>query len=826
MSKYSSYILYLLLTIFVVLLSINGFGPLKSLQISIDDLVSRMTAEEGTRDKIVIVAIDGPSFDKYGSWPWNHDLIGDLASAVSSGKPNTIVLDVELYEDASQDSAGHTKVLTDQLSWIDKVIIPYDIAQTSYRIGKTNNPKYLFNNSIQVENPVGLLDESSTLLARKVFLPAEKILRAKPSLGFEYAMPDNDRILRHQQLVMHYDGYYYPSISLIAAARFLNVDPDKITVVEGTEIKIGGERSIPINDKSELLIRFAPEFSFTIYSAAEVLSDGFQLSLLKDKLVLITVNDISLVQQFKTPVNEELSRYLVKANVIENIINKNFIEKKTDFAGLELLLLFLIGGICSFYLPQLTLTYRMIVLAIGFVILANVSYFMVSSYNTMIETVFFAAELFLFMLAAPVLDSKLILGHEQSSTRTKSKTKIPKAKLDKSSFEKDVEVAVREIKSSKDYQENLITAYIDEDRKEKRRDKKKESPSELHDHQAINIDDENNNDTKHASEAAGENEKTSVFASDSNEQPSDGLDFSEDSDSDPISDGIEKMNDSPVPTELTKLGRYQVTGTLGKGAMGHVYKGTDPAIDRPLALKTIRLDFVNDPKEMEDLKERLFREARAAGKLSHPNIVTIYDVGSEGTLQYIAMEYLEGQTLEQLIKKKTKFNFKIIAKITMQICNALQYAHDRNIVHRDIKPANIMIMKGYKIKIMDYGIARIDSSSMTKTGIAMGTPNYISPEQLQGLAVDSRADLFSLGVVLYELLLGKRPFKGENITSLIYSILNKDPEIPSSVVPQMPLLFDQIIDRALKKIPADRYQSADDMAADLNELVEAFAHSR
>jgi len=152
------------------------------------------------------------------------------------------------------------------------------------------------------------------------------------------------------------------------------------------------------------------------------------------------------------------------------------------------------------------------------------------------------------------------------------------------------------------------------------------------------------------------------------------------------------------------------------------------------------------------------------------------------------MEYLEGRTLEDIIKKKVKLNYKILSQVIIQICNALQYAHDQNIVHRDIKPANIMILKDYRVKVMDFGIARIDSNSMTKTGIAMGTPNYISPEQLQGKSVDRRADLFSLGVVMYELLIGKRPFRGENITSLIYSILHHEPEKPSNVIPQIPLL--------------------------------------
>jgi predicted Ser/Thr protein kinase len=294
------------------------------------------------------------------------------------------------------------------------------------------------------------------------------------------------------------------------------------------------------------------------------------------------------------------------------------------------------------------------------------------------------------------------------------------------------------------------------------------------------------------------------------------------------------VNQSPTLAEagladsdrITHLGRYQVLGILGKGAMGTVFRGVDPAINRPVALKTIRLDFVSDQEEMSELRDRLFREAQAAGKLSHPNIVTIYDVGSEGSLQYIAMEFLEGQTLESLIRKKVQFSYKIVANMITQVCNALQYAHDQGIVHRDIKPANIMVLPNYSIKVMDFGIARVDSSSMTRTGIAMGTPNYISPEQLQGKSIDRRCDIFSLGVVVYELLTGRRPFKGENLTALIYAIINDDPVPPSSINENIPLIFDHICGKALKKNPTERYQRATEMQAAVADFVDSFAGAR
>ncbi|MCX6834806.1 MAG: serine/threonine-protein kinase [candidate division Zixibacteria bacterium] len=423
------------------------------------------------------------------------------------------------------------------------------------------------------------------------------------------------------------------------------------------------------------------------------------------------------------------------------------------------------------------------------------------------------------MAASPLLDTAL-LGQARTEVK-KPSTKTAALRVAAKSV--DEAVPVREIKATASDPENIATVAIESS------DSKTATLAGL-DHHTLTLDESGQTNEPvsgsrptHASPA--EESGRTAHLSDSDAAAA--LKF-EQGDELELSDSQANVADASgrqlAPSELKRLGRYQILGILGKGAMGTVYRGVDPAINRPVAMKTIRLDFVTDPEEMAELKERLHREAQAAGKLSHPNIVTIYDVGSEGNLQYIAMEYLEGQTLEEMIKKKTRFNYKIIAQMITQICQALQYAHDQGIVHRDIKPANIMVLSDYRVKVMDFGIARVDSNSMTKTGIAMGTPNYISPEQLKGREIDRRADIFSLGVLMYEMLLGKRPFKGENLTSLMYAILNHEPEKPSSVRPQIPLLYDHIITKALKKDPAERYQKASDVIVDLHDFVESFVH--
>jgi serine/threonine protein kinase len=288
--------------------------------------------------------------------------------------------------------------------------------------------------------------------------------------------------------------------------------------------------------------------------------------------------------------------------------------------------------------------------------------------------------------------------------------------------------------------------------------------------------------------------------------------------------GVSRESTAHLP--LTQFGRYKVLELIGRGGMGTVYKGMDPILDRLVALKTIRLDFATSAEEISELKERLVREAKAAGKLSHPNIVTIYDVGEQEGVQYIAMEYLSGYTLESFIKKKKELNYKILAKIIMQVCAALNYAHQKGIVHRDIKPANIMLLEDFAVKVMDFGIARLGTSSLTQSNVALGTPHYISPEQLEGKPADKRSDIFSLGVVIYEFLTGEKPFKGENISSLMYSILHHTPPLPSTLNEKIPLVFDRIISKVMAKNPEERYQETEEIEKTLRQFISSFVVTR
>ncbi len=251
--------------------------------------------------------------------------------------------------------------------------------------------------------------------------------------------------------------------------------------------------------------------------------------------------------------------------------------------------------------------------------------------------------------------------------------------------------------------------------------------------------------------------------------------------------------------------------------MGVVYLGRDPVIGRLVALKTIRV-AAEDDIEQREFNERFLREAQAAGTLSHPNIVTVHDIGEEDETSFIAMEYVEGKNLKQVIRGKERLSFDRIAEIIAQVADALDYAHRKGIVHRDVKPANIIITPDGAVKITDFGIAKIETSSLTETGQFLGTPNYMSPEQVTGEIVDGRSDLFSLGVVLYELLTGKKPFLGDNVTSISYKIVHEDFPDLESVAPGIPSDFSPILARALAKDPAARYERGADFSRALYEL--------
>jgi len=276
---------------------------------------------------------------------------------------------------------------------------------------------------------------------------------------------------------------------------------------------------------------------------------------------------------------------------------------------------------------------------------------------------------------------------------------------------------------------------------------------------------------------------------------------------------------------IATLGRYKIVSEIGQGAMGVVYKAVDPIIDRTVAIKTINLNLSR--QELEEYEARFQQEIKAAGRLNHPNIVTIYDVGKTDQVAYMAMEFLEGLELKDMIASGQIPPADSVVDIITQVADGLSFAHQQDIVHRDVKPSNIMVMKGGIAKITDFGIARLPNSAVkTMTGLILGSPRYMSPEQVIGKAIDARSDIFSLGVVLYEALTAVAPFDGDNVNAIMYATVNTTPPPPSAHNRAVPAMLDLIVAKAMAKLLEDRYQSIKELADDLREVRRQMDHSR
>ncbi len=287
----------------------------------------------------------------------------------------------------------------------------------------------------------------------------------------------------------------------------------------------------------------------------------------------------------------------------------------------------------------------------------------------------------------------------------------------------------------------------------------------------------------------------------------------------------------PTDPKIARFGRFRVVSVLGKGAMGIVYKAIDEVIDRTVAIKTLSLGDGLTEAQCEEFKHRFMMEAQFAGKLSHPNIVTVYDVGAEGDMSYIAMEYVEGQTLEQIIANtpvdwESLQSIEMIMEVMLQVCEGLHFAHQHGVTHRDIKPANIIVSKSGHAKIMDFGIAKINSSTGTAIGTILGTPGYMAPEQIAGKSAEQRSDIFSLGAVFYECITSKKAFSGNSITEVMYKVMNENPTPVQVINPLIPPVFDNILTRALRRSPEERYRSVDLIGKDIRKIKQTMLLSR
>jgi len=799
LKKFSGLILYVLITILIISLYAGKYGFLERLTTQMQDEMFRLRGKiDAPPADVIIVGIDDRSVDHIGRWPWQRDLFAQLIFAISQGSPKVLGVDIFLPEQIDEDTSGRTSFLAEEIYAAGNVILPIYFSLSEVGIAPAPTPDLIKKSAIGGAKNLNKV-VSSIVWAKQIYYPSPTLVEASYGFGHININYDADGLIRREPLLINYDGYLYPSFGMQLASTFLKIDLTQIKPKDEGGLVVG-KITIPTDKGQQMLLNYhGPNFSFKRVSAMQVLAGEVDPSIFRQKIVLVGLTSTESKTWIDIPAFGEINEVERIATVTENIIHHDFLR---HFSPLwSLLILISIGIFCALVLPNVSLTYRIVILLVFLFVVFNLSYILLSSFGILSKPIYPILELLLFLIAAPTIKPKPAGRKEVKEERLELRdvkmelhTHPGSDQAEKETSEGKMGASIQTVgKESMDEKTLAIHSKIAEPKDKGKGEKEKALPSSAP-------------TPKTFAEQTSQLSKT------------------------PISPPPPDESSTPLPTgespALSQFGRYKIIQLLGKGGMGTVYKGVDPMLDRPVALKTIRLDFALSSSEISELRARLIQEAKAAGKLSHPNIVTIYDVGEEGGLHYIAMEYLSGYALEDFIKKKGELNYRIVAKIIMQICDALSYAHHHGIVHRDIKPANIMLLEDFHVKVMDFGIARLETGSLTQSNVTLGTPRYISPEQLEGKPADKRSDIFSLGVVIYELLTKQKPFSGENVSSLMYRILNYDPPAPSSINEKTPLVFDHLVSKAMAKKPEKRFQDAEEISRILKEFVSSFVVTR
>jgi len=852
----------LLISIVVVIFS--GAAPFQSLERAFYDWGVRST-DRSPSEKIAIIAIDDESINNLGRWPWPRDLHAELINRLTEGGAKVIGQTVFFLEPQLDAGTLYIRELIEFLSTASFNDVPAEIdtlgamlefegkdesvteilefylqssvntrlsqdietlksslfeaeqaldtdAKLAASLANANNvvlamifylgmprgnpdtelPDYVLKNSInQIRDRVSAQENGLFPVPTEAALPPiAEIGRYAAAIGHLNTLPDLDGGVRSEPLVLQYYDRFFPSISLQIAARSLNLDTSDIKVNLAQSVELG---SLTIKTDSRLQMNTffyldkqgSPAFQVDSYY--DVFTGKIPLEKYKDKIVLIGPTATGVGTPQITPIDTSMAPVLTLAHSVSSILNEDFfIEPEWGFwarMGAFLVVMFYL----MLVMPRLKAGVAFVI-TLMLLLMLVASHYLLMTNNTM-----------WIQLMTP--GALLTIGYLLITTKRFLVTERGKARSDEESAESNrmlgiafqtqgqLDMAFEKFRKCRPVDEQVLEAMYNLalDFERKRQFSKATSA-----YQYMSAHDKKYRDIEMRMIRAQKLEET-VMLGGSNAAGTLVLDQA----------GIEK----PM------LGRYEVLKELGKGAMGTVYLGKDPKISRIVAIKTMALTQEFDEDEIEDVKARFFREAETAGRLNHPNIVTIYDAGEEHDLTYIAMEFLKGHDLTQYCKPDNLMEMRRVISIVARAAEGLDYAHQQNVVHRDIKPANIMYEpESDTVKITDFGIARITDSSKTKTGTVLGTPSYMSPEQLAGKKIDGRSDLFSLGVMLYQMLSGSLPFKGDSMASLMFKITNEEAADIRTIRDEIPETLAAVVNKALIKDADQRFQTGIEFA--------------
>ena len=787
--------------------------------------VASTSSSRQPSDRIAVIAIDDQSISNLGRWPWPRDIHAKLIDQLAAAKAKTVVHTAFFFEPqvdpglvyirkmkellaGGADVAGSggpiaaliqeaetaldtDAVLAESMRRAGNVLVP-SVFLLGEPQGNPDSPLPPFALKSAIEGVNGF-----SLSAVRAQLPIEPIGEVAAATGHLNQSLDVDGSLRSEPLLVNYYGKGIPSISLMAALKSLNLGMSDIKLNVGSSVQIG--RLQVRTDQDALML---PQFyrgrdgrpAFAVDSFYDVLTGKIPASKYADKIVIIGATAAGVGAQFPVPGHPALSPAETIAHITSSILSEHFIVQPTWGVWATIAALLLVAAYVTLALPRLSAGKAAVITAALFAAMLGTEFGLLSGASTWLQLVFPAMA--------------LLIGHLALTTKRFLVTEAGKVKADEESAETNRMMGLalqgqgqldmafdrfRRVPMAEAVMGNLYSLALDFERK--RQFNKAEA---VYEHMAAFDPGYKDIKTK-LTRAKNLSETVILGPGTSNANSTILLDGG----------GVEK----PM------LGRYQVEKELGKGAMGVVYLGKDPKIGRVVAIKTMALSQEFSGDELTDARERFFREAETAGRLQHQNIVTIFDAGEEHDLAYIAMEFLKGRDLADCCKRDQLLPVPVVLSIVARVAEALAYAHRQNVVHRDIKPANIMYEpQTDTVKVTDFGIARITDSSKTKTGLVLGTPSFMSPEQLAGKKVDGRSDLYSLGVMLYQMLCGVLPFRGESMSELMYKIANEEAADIRTVRPDLSESVANVVALALSKRPETRYQTGEQFAADLRSV--------
>ncbi|MEQ8234715.1 MAG: serine/threonine-protein kinase [Gammaproteobacteria bacterium] len=825
------------ISILFLLAWLTGSATLERLErVAYDSGVRMSQGDPGER--IAVVAIDDKSIQNIGRWPWSRDIHAGMVERLSAAGAKAIGATIFYSEpqvaaglewigrfrteteslgqggadvsglvglyDAAENELDTDRILAAALAESGRVVLGMQFVP-GMPIGNPDEeqPEYVTRNAIAESNIADPSGEfplpTQTIMAVP---PIPEIGSAARAVGHLVTPLDIDGGVRYEPLVVEHFGRFYPSQSLLLAAAFHNLGAQDIRVNLGDSVELGN-----LSIKTDSLLNINTFFygnregnrpAFDIYSFYDVQQDQVPAENFKDKIVLIGATAFGVGSTLYTPIGDVGGPVLIMAHTVASILNEDFFIAPAWAGITEFLVILLVAAYLTALLPRLNAGPAAIISAALFVLLIGTELGLMMTQSVWIK-----------LVSASAL---LLVGHVLLTTKRFLVTEAGKRRVDVESALSNKQLALQfqqqgQLDMAFEYfrrcpvdESTLEAIYVlAGDYERKRQYNKAASAYEYIASKAPDF-----RDIKNKVNRARQLNDTVIIGGSGAGGPTGTM----------LLDGVTK----PM------LGRYEVEKELGKGAMGVVYLGKDPKINRTVAIKTMALSQEFEADELDEVKERFFREAETAGRLDHPNIVTIYDAGEEHDLAYIAMEFLHGHDLARYTKADALLPLPTVMGIVFKSAMALDYAHKRNVVHRDIKPANVMYEPESKqVKLTDFGIARITDSSKTKTGMVLGTPSYMSPEQLSGKKVDGRSDLFSLGVMFYQMITGKLPFHGDSMATLMYKIANEQPprleEIRPDVIKQRPCLA-SIIDKALEKDPDKRYQTGAEMARDIQRCAK------